>query len=133
MITAKHEGNYRIALTYAGNGSVTHTDAPKEYKGLGEFPSPADFLAEALTACALTTAAIWATGHEISAEGFWAEVEGMEVDKDTYSLASIVIRFHVSSAIPENLRKRLESATLRGCLVGNSLKTDKQFVFDYDI
>ena len=132
MIVAKHVGHSRINLIYDSNGSVNITDAPIVHDGLGEFPSPVALLAEALAACALSTACAWCRKYGVDASFYWAEVQDVETDSASNSVASVSICFHFGPDIREEMRPRIEAATLRGCTVGNTLKAEKHFTYLYD-
>lgn len=133
IIESKHVGQYRINLTYLNNYSVNITDVPAAQNGMGEFPSPTALLAEALAACALTTACMAAERRGINAQDFRADVENIEYDSQRNAVEAIVVRFHFNKDIAEDLRPRLEASTLRGCTVGNSLTAQKTFLFEYDV
>ncbi|MGI6243686.1 MAG: OsmC family protein [Prevotella sp.] len=130
---AKHLGHNRIALTYANTDVTYTTDIPTSHGGLEEYPSPTALMAEALAACALTTACLWSTNHDIDHSKFHATVENMEIDPTANAVSDITIRFHFNRNIAAELRPRIEAATRRGCTVGNTLTTNKHFIFDYDI
>jgi putative redox protein len=130
---AKHTGHNRIALNYANTDKVYTTDIPTSHGGLGEYPSPVELMAEALAACALTTACLWASKRDIDNSKFHAIVENIEIDPTANAVSDITIRFHFNRDIDAELRPRIEAATHRGCTVGNTLTTNKHFIFDYDI
>lgn len=130
---AKHIGHNRISLSYANTDKIFTTDIPTSHGGLGEFPSPVVLVAEALAACALTTACLWASKRDIDNAKFYAIVEKIEIDPNTNAVSDITIRLHFNRNIDPELRPRIEAATHRGCTVGNTLTSNKTFVFEYDV
>ncbi len=133
MITVKHIGDFRMEITPDPTLTKTYTDVYKKYGGLETYPSPGGMLAEALAACALSTACLSAHRHGTDTSNFYAQVEEIKMDDATNSIASITIHMHVSKDIAEDKRPRLEAATKRGCTVSNSLKTESNLVFSYDV
>lgn len=130
-ITVKNAGKFRMELR---NGEEwVHTDAPAEYGGLGNYPSPVALLAQSLMACALTTASKGAEKVSLDATGWHAELLEVCFDEGHEKVTAIAVRFHFGQDVPEEQRKRLEAFTMRGCTVGNSLTTEKRFSFDYDV
>lgn len=131
IITTKHLGQFRTESTGMKKGA-TITDAPAQYGGKGEYPTPVEIMAEALAACAMTTLCMAAAKAGVNTDGAAVEVENIERDPDGSAVSSITLHFHLSASIPEQQRKRLESFTQRGCTVGNSLKSKGNFIFDYE-
>lgn len=132
IITAQHTGKAHIELKHLASGQITCTDAPAAHGVLGQCPTPVDILAEALAACALTTAVMGATKQGIDTTGWHAEVEGWTKDQEANSVATIAIHFHFGAGVETKQRARLEAFTHRGCTVGNTLKCQEQFTFSYD-
>jgi uncharacterized OsmC-like protein len=133
MITVKHIGDFRMEITPDPALAKTYTDVYKKYGGLEIYPSPGGMLAEALAACALSTACLSAHKHGTDTSNFYAQVEGIEMDEASNSIARITIHLHVSKDIAEDKRPRLEAATKRGCVVGNSIKAEEVLIFSYDV
>ena len=132
IITAQHTGNAHIELKHLASGQTVATDAPASHGGLGVCPTPVDIMAEALAACALTTAVMCAKNMNIDTTGWHAEVEGYAKDAETNSVASIAINLHFGAGIEPKHRAKLEAFTKHGCTVGNTLKSQEQFTFSYD-
>ncbi len=133
IIQVKRAEQFRMESTYVPNGTKTLTDVSTPHGGIGEYPTPVELMAEALAACGLTTACMYATRNGINTEGFSAEVEDIKFTNEHDSVNEITIRYHFGKDIEASLRKRLESFTLHGCTVGNTLKADKNFFFEYDV
>ena len=131
MVTVKNAGKCRMEIQ--NERELTHTDVPAEHGGIGEYPTPVVLLAESLMACALTTASMGAAKSEIDATGWYAELESIGFDEGHEKVTSIAVRLHFGKDVPEGSRKRLEAFTHRGCTVGNSLTSEKQFTFVYDV
>lgn len=131
IIQTKHQGQARVQITFSANGEQAHTDAPKPFGGLGEHPSPVQLMAASLAACALTTLGMAAQKGGVSIDGATAEVENIEYNDTHDAVTRITIRFHLSDAVPADMRKRLEAYAHRGCAVGNSLSAEKNFIFEY--
>lgn len=131
MITVKNAGKFRMEVK--NEKELLHTDVPAGHGGLGEYPTPVVLFAESLAACALTTASMGAANDGLDATGWHAGVTEIGFDEAHSKVERIAVRFHFGKDVPEEKRKRLEAFTHRGCTVGNSLTTEKQFVFDYDV
>lgn len=129
-ITIKNIGGFRMEIS--NEKEQTHTDAPASHGGKGELITPVELFAESLMACALTTASMGAAKAGINADGWHAELKGIEFAEGHASVTAIAIEFHFGSEVPEAQRRRIEAFTKNGCTVGNSLKTEEKFTFVYD-
>lgn len=132
MITAKQLAQHRVELALMPGNITIHTDAPQSHGGLGEYPTPVVLFAESLAACALTTLGMAAAKAGLNPEGYHAEVTDITTDDATHSVTAIAITFHLPASIEEKARKRLETFTHKGCMVGNSIKAEEQFTFVYE-
>lgn len=132
IIQTKHLGQARMQLTFTANGAQVCTDAPQAFGGRGEQPSPVQLMAASLAACALTTFCMAAMKNGISTDGFTAEVEDIQYNDSHDAVKRVAIRFHLSAAVPADMRKRLEAYAHRGCTVGNTLTLEKDFIFEYE-
>lgn len=130
-ITVKNMGNFRMEIK--NDKELTHTDAPAAHGGKGEMITPVELLAESLMACGLTTASMGAAKAGIKADGWHAELQGIEFAEGHAAVSAIAIAFHFGKDVPEGQRRRLEAFTKNGCTVGNSLKSEEKFTFTYDV
>jgi uncharacterized OsmC-like protein len=121
-----------MEITPEHEQAQTFTDVEKSHGGYEIYPTPGGMLAEALAACALTTACMGAEKRGVDTSRFYAVVENIEYDDHNTCVASITIHFHFSSDVEESMRNRLEAYTKRACTVGNSLTVRKDFVYSYD-
>lgn len=128
----KYLGNFRVEATYETSGQTLTTDAGKVSGGLGEYATPADILAQSLAACALTTIAMRAFREHIDLTGTYAEVGEIVENPETMKIERIDIDFHVKGALDDKMRKKVEQFAHKGCYVGNSLTTEKNFTFMYE-
>ena len=117
---------------YEASKQTLKTDAGKASGGLGEYATPVDILAQSLAACTLTTMAMRAKRENIDLTGTYAEVGEIIEDVKTLTVEKIDITFHIKGIADEALRKKIENFALKGCFVGNSLKTQKNFTFVYE-
>lgn len=127
----KHVGGLRMHVAYAD--VETFTDVPAAHGGLGQGPSPVVLMAEALACCAVTTACMAAQKMGLPIDGYWAELSGIEFAADEERVSAIALTLHMPAGIDPKMRGRLESFTLHGCTVGNTLKAEKKFTFAYDL
>lgn len=130
-ITIKNMGSFRMEIS--NQKEKTHTDAPVSHGGKGELITPVELFAESLMACALTTASMGAGKAGVNADGWHAELKGIELAEGHSSVTAIAIEFHFGSNVPEAQRRRIEAFTKKGCTVGNSIKTEEKFTFVYDV
>ena len=128
----KYLGNFRVEAMYEASKQTLKTDAGKASGGLGEYATPVDILAQSLAACTLTTMAMRAKRENIDLTGTYAEVGEIIEDVKTLTAEKIDITFHIKRIADEALRKKIENFALKGCFVGNSLKTQKNFTFVYE-
>lgn len=128
----KYLGNFRVEAMYEASKQTLKTDAGKASGGLGEYATPVDILAQSLAACTLTTMAMRAKRENIDLTGTYAEVGEIIEDVKTLTVEKIDITFHIKGIADEALRKKIENFALKGCFVGNSLKTQKNFTFVYE-
>lgn len=131
MIELKNAGQFRMELT---NGALSlTTDAPAAHGGRGEYPTPVELMADALAACALTTASMAAAKAGLNPDGWRAEVTGIQFAEGHGKVTAIAIAFHFAKDVDPSMRRRLEAFTHNGCTVGNTLTAEKQFTFSYDL
>ena len=128
----KYLGNFRVEAMYEASKQTLKTDAGKASGGLGEYATPVDILAQSLAACTLTTMAMRAKRENIDLTGTYAEVGEIIEDVKILTVEKIDITFHIKGIADEALRKKIENFALKGCFVGNSLKTQKNFTFVYE-
>ena len=128
----KYLGNFRVEAMYEASKQTLKTDAGKASGGLGEYATPVDILAQSLAACTLTTMAMRAKRENIDLTGTYAEVGEIIEDVKTLTVEKIDITIHIKGIADEALRKKIENFALKGCFVGNSLKTQKNFTFVYE-
>ena len=128
----KYLGNFRVEAMYEASKQTLKTDAGKASGGLGEYATPVDILAQSLAACTLTTMAMRAKRENIDLTGTYAEVGDIIEDVKPLTVEKIAITFHIKGIADEALRKKIENFALKGCFVGNSLKTQKNFTFVYE-
>ena len=131
MIIIENIGGFRTEIK--NDKELTHTDAPANHGGKGEYVTPVELLAESLMACALTTASMGAAKSGIDAKGWHAGLMGVEFSENHDRVTAISIEFLFDKDVPEAQRKRLEAFTKHGCTVGNSLNVDEKFTFLYDV
>ncbi len=72
--TTQYLGDLRTRMTHLKSGEIVTTDAPPDNHGRGEFFSPTDIVATALSSCMLTVLGIAARAHGFSMEGVSARV-----------------------------------------------------------
>ena len=128
----KYLGNFRVEAMYEASKQTLKTDAGKASGGLGEYATPVDILAQSLAACTLTTMAMRAKRENIDLTGTYAEVGEIIEDVKTLTVEKIDITVHIKGIADEALRKKIENFALKGCFVGNSLGTQKNFTFVYE-
>lgn len=127
----KHVGGLRMHVACAE--VETFTDVPAAHGGLGQWPSPVVLMAEALACCAVTTACMGAQKMGIATDGFRAELTDIKFATDEDRVSAIALTMHLPAGMEPKMRQRLESFTLHGCTVGNTLKAEKNFTFVYDV
>jgi organic hydroperoxide reductase OsmC/OhrA len=66
--SVEYLGNLRTKCTHLPSGSVIHTDAPLDNKGLGQAFSPTDLLATSYASCMLTIIGIFCQEHAMNFE-----------------------------------------------------------------
>ncbi|SET02863.1 OsmC family protein [Prevotella sp. kh1p2] len=133
VVTTKYLGKARVTSTYNKTHETITTDAGTQAGGYGEHANPVEILCTALAACALTVMGLNAEKSGASFAGCYAEVDDYEEDTTTFVVTRIAITFHLKAEFDEKLRKKLEAFSHRACFVGNSLKTEKDFTYIYDL
>ena len=133
VVTTKYLGKARVESVYTATDEKITTDAGKAAGGYGEHGNPVEVLCTALAACALTVTGLNAEKAGIDFTGCYAEVTNYEEDFSKFVVTKISITFHLKAEYDEKLRKKLEAFSHRACFVGNSLTTEKDFTFVYDL
>lgn len=131
MMTVKNAGQYRLEIN--NEREVVHTDVPAQHGGQGEYPTPVVLFAESIAACVLTMASLGGGKRGVDSTGWWAEVTEIGFDEGHTCVERVSIHLHLGKNVPEEQRAQLEAYALKGCTVGNSVKTEKQFTIDYDV
>ncbi|EFM01198.1 MAG: OsmC family protein [Hoylesella marshii] len=132
VTTVKFQGKARNEATHHATHEILHTDAGKASGGLGEYGTPVSLLATSLAACAMTTMEIAAEKAGIDFTGCRAEVGEYELDMENLRVKRLQIEFHLKAEFDEKFRKKLEHFAHKGCIVGNTLDTEKDFTFIYE-
>ncbi len=123
-MNSTYTGGLRCTLVHEPSGSEIKTDAPKDNMGRGEFFSPTDLVASALSSCILTTMAIVAERNSIAFSGASATVVKEMTSVPVRRIASLTVEVTVpGDIITQDNRDKLERAALH-CPVHQSLHPD---------
>ena len=70
--------------------------------------------------------------ENIDLTGTYAVVGEIVENPETMKIERIDIEFHVKGNLDDKMRKKVEQFAHKGCYVGNSLTTEKNFTFVYE-
>lgn len=124
-------GELRIQAKHVYSGTVIHTDAPLDNKGLAQSFSPTDLLATSLAACMMTIMGIEAQKIKLDLRGTTMEVVKI-MAPNPRRVVEIHIRFGFKVPVDQEYMDLLENAA-HHCPVAKSIHPDiKQLVaFNY--
>ena len=127
-----YRGDLRTEATHVQSGNTLITDAPLDNQGRGEFFSPTDMVAAALTSCSLTIMGITARDKGFSIDGATASTTKI-MGSDPRCIAEIVIEFDFSTLSLNSEERSIVEEVSRTCPVCLSLNSDlkKSISFKY--
>lgn len=131
-IEARYDGAKKCTLTHQ-EGATLKTDAPKDIGGEASAFSPTDLVAAALSACILTTMAMYAERNGLELTGITAHI-GKEMTPPPRKIGSLPLVVHLPASVTEEMRPKLEHAA-QTCPVHASLHpdVDAPIAFYYDL
>lgn len=114
------------------NDQILSGSIPPEFGGPGTGLSPEDFYALAIVNCFMATFKVYAEKSDLQFEEVQADVS-LEVDRDEKGFPWMA-RAHLNVKLvrPNSHEKGelLMNKSVKGCLVMNSIKTEKTFSFE---
>lgn len=122
-LTARYQGDLHCDITHGPSGTVLPTDAPKDNQGKGEYFSPTDLVAAALSSCMLTVMGI--TARKLNVEMADAEItiEKVMAASPTRCIGTLNLTITMPAGIAPEHRAALEHAALT-CPVVKSLNPE---------
>ena len=131
-IEARYDGHKKCSLRHQ-EGSILHTDAPKDIGGEASAFSPTDLVAAALASCVLTTVAMFAERHDLDLTGIRAHV-GKSMTASPRRIGHLPLTVHIPASVPAEMRPALERVA-HACPVHASLHpdVDAPIEFRYDL
>lgn len=130
--TAKPGINVNWQTSASANDQVMSGAIPPEFGGPGTGLSPEDFYALAIVNCFMATFKVYAEKSDLLFEEVQAEVT-LEVDRDEKGFPWMA-RAHLKARLvrPSSAEKGelLLNKSVKGCLVMNSIKTEKTAQFE---
>jgi putative redox protein len=116
-------GDLRTKAIHVQSGEELLTDAPVDNQGKGEYFSPTDLVATALTSCMLTIMGIIATRFSFSIEGTQAKSTKIMADSPR-RIGEIVVELDFPSRPYSEKEKTLLQQAAKVCPVAMSLHPD---------
>jgi putative redox protein len=110
----------QTSCLHVESGEKIVTDAPKEYRGKGEFFSPTDLVAAALGSCILTVMKIVAARLNVSLEGTTVHVTKEMETRPLVRIKKFIVVVSCPTHFEEKVQKELEKGGLT-CPVHHSL------------
>lgn len=110
LIESRYQGQLRCLAQHGPSGTELSTDAPADNHGKGEYFSPTDLLATALSTCILTIMGIVAERHSWDLSGCSARVEKVMTTEMPRKVAQLEVWVELPAHLDEKQRKILEKA-----------------------
>ena len=123
-IKVVYTGDLKCLATHGPSGSTVQTEAPADNGGTGSLFSPTDMVGTALGTCVLTILGLMAQRHDLDLSDMSVSVTKEMVTSPIRRIGRLPVSVTMkSSAVPDELRDRLEAAA-RKCPVHASLHPD---------
>jgi putative redox protein len=110
LIESRYQGQLRCLAQHGPSGTELSTDAPADNHGKGEYFSPTDLLATALSTCILTIMGIVAERHSWDLSGCSARVEKVMTTEMPRKIAQLEVWVELPAHLDAKQRKILEKA-----------------------
>ena len=133
VMNGKYDGKMKCTMVHQ-EGTILHSDAPKDVGGEATAFSPTDLMGAALGTCMLTTMGMFAERHGVDLSGATVSVTKDMVSDPDRRVGSLSARVVLpGSKIPTDLRPALQRVG-ENCPVYKSIhpgiKTPLEFVYE---
>ncbi len=105
-------------------------DVSERWRGLGEYPSPTDYLLVSLGSCILSVMGLKAKAMKFDLIGTRVNIEKIMTPADRFE--KIIIIVDCTRALDQKTADRLEKAA-RGCPVHEVLSVEQEFIFKWNL
>ena len=122
-IITEYPGELRTKAEHILSGTEIYTDAPPDNQGKGEFFSPTDLVATALSSCMITIMGIAARTHGFNIDGTKTKVTKI-MGNDPRRIIEIIVEIYFPHDEYSDKEKQLLEHSSRHCPVAQSLHPD---------